>query len=574
MLDINTITKIFSTGFTRETPYATSTSEITWDSLGTIANTSNYLNDDKTMNSNVLHQEYVTVLEKMFDSRANYYKTIESIAHTDKTLEIVDKLIDEILNAVNAKEPFTPMILETEPNAELALEACRELNYECDIYRYDRDLIKKLIIYGEYFLNTSIKPKYGITEINDMVEAKNILPLYKGYKIQEYLGFVKDFDDTEYIQPIGISNDKIRIDRNLLTHFAVSPNRYPLNDKTIPELIHKGYSTLVGVSVLYPALSRLYKLNQLDSAADLQALKQATQQFLIGVPVSSNVKPTDYPEIARTYVNFLQPIMNNNSVDINNFLSTLKNSGGFQVLPYPQGEGVPESIAMPQPDLSILKERLENLNDSIDKALGVDGTDDSSRSVIYAAKSRLVKRLQDVMDARRIGWKEVYLRHLLFKGIYVNPQNFDVQMVALPDYDVFAEAEGISHLITSMRDTFGFVQEVQQMNYAQSIDIQCLFNLWDSYVGTRYPVLKGIFGTPVDLKEPQQQFKEEEEEFTMEEPGRRSFDVNVRNSNFEVPTSNPDLDFDLETPEEETLNPIETTPTENIEVEQENVEEG
>lgn len=507
MLDVNTITKIFSTGFTRETPYATSTTEITWDSLGTLGGTSFINRDDKTITTNALHQEYVTVLEKMFDSRANYYKTIESVAHTDKTLEVVDLFVDEILNAVNAQEPFTPAILETEPNAEKALKACEELNHECDVYRYDRDLLKKLIIYGEYFLNTSVKPGKGIIEINDMVEAKNILPLYKGYKIQEYLGFTKDFDNennSSYITPLGAAEDKIRVDKNLLTHFAVSPNRYPLNDKAIIELIHKGYSTLVGVSVLYPALSRLYKLSQLDSAADIQALSQAAQQFLIGVPVGSNVKPTDYPEIARTYTNFLQPILGNNSnIDINNFLTTLKNSGGFQILPYPQGQGVPESISMPQPDLSILTNRLENLNSSIDKALGVDNIEEGNRSAIYAAKSRLVKRLQDVLTARRYGWKEIYLRHLLFKNIYVNPKNFDVQMAALPDYDVFAEAEGISHLIESMRDVFGFTTEVQNMNVVDSIDAQCLINLFDNYVGTRYPVLKGLFGNAVEeLKNP------------------------------------------------------------------------
>ena len=70
--------------------------------------------------------------------------------------------------------------------------------------------------------------------------------------------------------------------------------------------------------------------------------------------------------------------------------------------------------------------------------------------------------------------------------------NFDVQMAALPDYDVFAEAEGISHLITSLRDIFGFTTEVTQtMNI--DADIDCLINGFDNYVGARYPVFKGLF---------------------------------------------------------------------------------
>ena len=491
MLDINTITKIFNTGFTRMTPSATSTSQITWDSLGA---SKDLLNDNKTINKSELHQEYVTVLEKMFESRANYYKSVDSIAYTDKTLEIVDQLIDEILNAVNAEEPFTPVVLETEPYAREILQACKELNYNCDVYRYDRDMIKKLIIYGEYILSTSVKVGRGVTEINDLVESKNIIPLYKGYKIKEYFGLLRDLENNNNSIPFTVINDKVRIDKNLMTHFVVSPNRYPLSFTDVPELIHKGYSTLVGVSVLYPALSRLYKLAQLDAATDFQALDQASKQLLVGIPVGANVKPSEYPELTRTYVNFLQPILGPTSgnSDYSNILNTLKSSGGFQILPYPQGEGKPEAITFPPSDSTLLLNRKQELNNSIDKTLGLDNSE-GSRQQVYAMKARLVKRLQDVLKARKAGWREIYLRHITLKGIPLsNPMNFDVQMAALPDYDVFAEAEGISHLITSLRDIFGFTTEVTQtMNI--DADIDCLINGFDNYVGARYPVFKGLF---------------------------------------------------------------------------------
>ena len=546
MIDIETITKLFNTGFTRETPSATSTSEISWNSLS--SGTSLLTKEENTINSSILHQEYVDILEKMFTSRAEYYKTIDSISHTDKTLEIVDQLIDEVLNAVNAQEPFTPAILETEPNAEIALQACKELNFNCDIYRYDRDLTKKLIIYGEFFLSTSIKVGKGITELNDLVEAKNILPLYKGYKIQEFIGLLKDFDNSNYVYTLNSDRDKVRIDRNLLTHFAVSPNRYSLKDEKIPELIHKGYSTLVGVSALYPALSRIYKLEQLSTAADMQAMDSVSAQRLIGVPVAPSVKPTDYPELTRTYINFLQPILNN-SQGTTNILTALKNSGGFQVLPYPQGQGKPESIEFPAKDLSSLLQRIENLNNGIDKALGLDNSENNNRSQIYAIKSKLIKRLQDIMEARRLGWKEIYLRHLLFKGIYVNPMNFDVQMAALPDYDIFAEAEGISHLIDSIKDAFSFATDVQAMGLFKSIDASCLQNLFDSYVGTRYPTLKGLFGNAVNTIETDEDLDDEDldddeyNDMTIGSGGHQEFtDTSIKEDTTEESAIEPEIE--------------------------------
>lgn len=549
MIDINTLTKIFNTGFTRETPNPTNITEISWNSFGS---TSNIVTSDKNnmISTTSINSDYVNVLEKMLTSRAEYYKTIDAVAHTDKTLEIVDQLIDEILNAVNAQEPFTPAILESEPNAEKALEACKELNFECDVYRYDRDLLKHLIIYGEYFLSTSVKPGKGITEINDLVESKNILPLYKGYKLKEFIGFIKDFDNSESYITTSWDDNKIRIDRNLMTHFAVSPNRYALKDEKLKELVNKGYSTLVGVSALYPTLSRLYKLNQLDTAADIQALNQIAKPQLIGVPVGSNVKPTDYAEITRTYTNFLQPILGNNqNVDSNNILSALKNTGGFQVLPYPQGQGKPEAISFPVQDISALTSRIDKLNESIDKALGLEGSSENNRSQIYAIKSRLVKRLQDIMIARKFGWREIYLRHLQFKNIYINPINFDVQMAALPDYDIFAEAEGISHLIEAMRDAFGFAQEASTMGLVKSVDGQCLVNLFDSYVGTRYPVLKGLLGNGINTIE-------ESEDENSEEHDDESFSA-YGGSRYEEPElqESPELE-EAESPE------IEETPEE------------
>ena len=237
----------------------------------------------------------------------------------------------------------------------------------------------------------------------------------------EKLGIIDRFD----------ANRKDKTTNEKSYNLVVGTTREALGEyiklEKIPELIHKGYSTLVGVSALYPALSRIYKLEQLNTAADMQAMDSVSAQRLIGVPVASSVKPTDYPELTRTYINFLQPVLNN-SQGTTNILTALKNSGGFQVLPYPQGQGKPESIEFPAKDLSSLLQRIENLNNGIDKALGLDDSGNNNRSQIYAIKSKLVKRLQDVMEARRLGWKEIYLRHLLFKGIYVNPMNFDVQM--------------------------------------------------------------------------------------------------------------------------------------------------
>lgn len=565
MLNIDTITKIFNTGFTRQTPNPTNTEQITWNSLGT-ANLNSLNKINNLITPTEIKQEYINIIEKMLASRADYYKTIDAIAYSDKTLEIVDQLIDEILNAVNAQEPFTPAILESEPNAELALEACRELNHNCHIYRYDRDLLKKLIIYGEYFISTEITVGKGITKINDMIEAQNILPLYDGYDLKEYIGLLKDFSGQTNISQVSWNESQVRIDRNLLTHFAVSPNRFPLKDENLKELINKGYSTLVGVSSLYPALSRLYKLSQLDTAADIQALDQISKPQLIGVPISSNVKPTDYPEIARTYTNFLQPILGNGTnKDINSILNSLKTGGGFQVLPFPQGQGTPEAITFQQQDLTTLNDRIAKLSEAIDKSLGLDDSNSNNRSQIYAIKSRLVKRLQDVLEARRLGWKEIYLRHLLFKGIYVDPMNFDVQMAALPDYDIFAEAEGISHLIEAMRDAFGFATDVQNMGLFESLDASCLQNLFDSYVGTRYPTLKGLFGNAINTIETTEDLDDDEYNDMMKSSGGGHPEFRETTIE-ETPIE--------ETPVEETSNeeiPVEETP--QVEVEETTTEE-
>lgn len=553
-LSISTITKIFNTGFIRRSPTATSQSEISWSSLSNLSGGS----ISGTIDKNVLHQEFIQVLEDMFKSRDNYYKAVEAIQSSDKSLEILDQLIDEILNAVSAQRPFTPAVKNTVLNAKEIIQVCDELNNDCDIYRYDRDMLRRLLLFGEVFIGTTLKTGKGIIELDDTLDGKNIIPLYKGYKIQEYISMPKDQKST-----FNAIQKPIRIDRNLITHFVISPNRYTLNNNEEFKLFNtQGFSVLLGVSILYPALGKLYRLQNLENTADMQALSQASSEQLIGVPVIDSVKPTDYEEIARTYRNFLKPVFGE-GISGNN-QSYNSNTGKFKILPFPQGQGKPESISFDKPDLTILENKVKELADSIDNALGTNDSD-GTRVEVYAKRSRLVRRLMDVLEARRLGWKEIYLRHLTFKGIYVDPADFDVQMAALPDYEVFVEAESLAHLLESLRDTFNFAQDALSSGMVGAVDTNCLVNLFEKFAGNRFTPLKGLF-TSNDIvyaegKEPQEmeggsdhssttmnfsggpgglEGSVDLEDFNTEEPSTE--EPNTEEPNTEEPTANSEIE--------------------------------
>ena len=143
--------------------------------------------------------------------------------------------------------------------------------------------------------------------------------------------------------------------------------------------------------------------------------------------------------------------------------------------------------------------------------------------------------------------------------------NFDVQMAALPDYDIFAEAEGISHLIEAMRDAFGFATDVQNMGLFESLDASCLQNLFDSYVGTRYPTLKGLFGNAINTIETTEDLDDDEYNDMMKSSGGGHPEFRETTIE-ETPVEETSAE---ETPNEEI--PVEETP--QVEVEETTTEE-
>lgn len=501
-LTIDNITKIFSTGFKRQAPSPTDKSTIDWSALGTMASKMSTYDAPKTITKNVLHSEYLKVLDDMYKTRLNYYDAIETIQNSDKTMEVVDKLIQMLVNVVAASTPFSPAILDIEPNAIQALRACKEFNERCDVYLYDRALLRRLIIYGEAFLGTAVQVGKGVVELNDLIEAKRILPCYKGFKVQEFIGFLDDFQGQAYVSAFSGAENKVRVDRNLMTHFVVDPQRHSLSDSDVPELMASGMSALVGTSVLYPALSRLYRLKTMEDSADAIATADALADKIVGIPLKDTVKPEDYPEIARTYTDFLRPILSTPTGNASTNVST--STGSVRVLPYPSGQGKPEVLQFASTDSGSVETRIQALSDSIDKTLGTVANT-GNRSQTFSAMDQLVKRLTDLVEARRRAWKEIYLRNLTFLGIYINPSSFDVKMEALPDYGIFSEAEGIAHLVDALKRLSDYFNDVKEKKIFKECDSACLVNIIEQFLGNRYPALKGMIRGGIQFKaEPQE----------------------------------------------------------------------
>lgn len=533
-LTIDTITKLFATGFKRQAPHPTEKSQIDWTSLGSAMSKIQSTSEPKTITKNVLHSEYLKVLDDMYKSRKSYYDAIDTIQNSDKTMEVVDKLIQTLVNVVSAEAPFSPAILDTEPNAKQALRACKEFNERCDVYLFDRAILKNLIVKGEAFLGTKVQVGQGIVELNDLIDAKRILPCYKGFKVQEYIGFLDDFKDAGYVTSFGVGGNKVRVDRNLMLHFVVDPQRHSLSDSDVPELMSTGMSVLVGTSVLYPALSRLYRLKTMEDSADAIATADALADKIVGIPLKDSVKPEDYPEIARTYTDFLRPIL---TVPTGNASSNVSTStGSVRVLPYPSGQGKPEVLQFANVDSSSVEQRIQSLSDSIDKTLGT-APNTGNRSQAFSNLDQLVKRLTDLNAARKRTWKAAYLRNLTFLGIYINPASFDVKMEALPDYGIFSEAEGITHLVDALRRLTDYFWELKEKEIFNEIDSACVLNAIEQFLGNRYPVLKGMVrGGRV--------FKVQEDDL---DKSNSNFDADFMHSDSSVPSTDFELSLNSET---------------------------
>ena len=489
--NVSTIYRLFN-------PYLNTNSKVNTQSIDkafngryTNAMMDNYSDiDDTSVIVDVIAKVYLDTI----NTRSDLYDLINEIKDIDIAQYIIESVIDDAFNSVDTDEPFMIRYKGNKHDAEIIQPLIDEFVKDFDIYQLFWDIIDDFIIYGEYYLETIVEDGKGIVQINDTVDSRNVFSLYKNYRLLEHIGFANTtaFAGTRYN---AATSEPIRIHKDLLSNFVLDARKVRINltddisISSLPDIIR------VGRSILYPAIKLLKRSNILDTAMLAKELRAALMPLILSVSMPNVATPMDAIAAAKKFEKYftdnagLTQLANDGDVSISTIFSK---TGKIKVAPTFQG-GKAEIAKMDiNTDIENIQSVKDNTDQRINDVIGLPRQGENmTRFEILKTKSRYSKKLIDLQRCTSKGFRQMIVKHLKYKHIYVDEHNIECKFKNILNADVFEEAEGMIAMMSVMTDLNTFIQSiVDNENLGVGVHPDALIKTFDQLLGSRYVTLK------------------------------------------------------------------------------------
>lgn len=445
---------------------------------------------DNIEDTSELTQAISKIFIQTVETRNGLYELIDQVKDLDMASYIRESVIDDAFNSTDTEKPFEVLVKGNHYDVEEAQKACDKFTEKFDIYQLFLDIIDDFLTYGEYYLHTIPRKGYGIVEINDSVETKNVISIYKNYKLVEHIGFVNDnvFADTSYN---AATSDIMRIHKDLLTHFILDARKIRLKVNRTNSVLALPDIIRVGRSLLYPVIKLLKKSDVLDTAIMSKDLRSALLPLILAVTMPGVSTPGDAIACARKYEKYfidntnLAMLAQDGNLDKRMIFN---NVGRIKILPtFQDGKAALNKFDYDS-DTSAIQQSKDKTDDRILQIVGLPGTSENmTRAEILKSKSKYSKRLVDIQRSCAAGLRNLYYKNLLYKGIYINENNIEVRFKNLVNADIFDEAESMISLVSVMQDFINFVNtcaDSENLNIGVNTDV--LIKTFNLLLGDRY----------------------------------------------------------------------------------------
>lgn len=360
--------------------------------------------------------------------------------------------------------------------------------------------------YSEIFLSTKFELGRGLVEVNDDLDIRNLLALYKN---TEFIGAL-EFQIQGKNNAIG----KKFINPEFISHFMLNYKKVPIRlaksfvkEFKVPEKIRCAKPLLIDVVEL------ILQYDILENLATAIELNQATQPIFMGIGVSPD---QDMGEISRNlqeWSNVLNKNKNNvinslESLDIQQLLSYMQQ---IELVPYSQDEGtnMMRQIQVNYKDTN-LTDKINNLRKIIAQAVGIpesylatmtyQGAKDTKEDALHTNPrySRMLFKIQQLIAK---GIRDVIYKHLKFKfsnedGIVtrvIDKDCIEVLFDSATNLNSRLENENLIINAQAMSDLLGMIDGVAtSQNIHVKIKTENFLELWKKEF-SKVPQVRDVF---------------------------------------------------------------------------------
>ena len=371
--------------------------------------------------------------------------------------------------------------------------------------------------YSEIFLSTKFELGRGLVEVNDDLEIRNLIALYKNTEFTGALEFQLDGKRNA----IG----KKFINPEFISHFMLNYHKIPVKlAKTFVKQYKLPEKIRIAKPILIDVVELILQYDILEKLATAIELNQATQPIFMGIGVSPD---QDMGEISRNlqeWSNVLNKNKNNvinslESLDISQLLSYMQQ---IELVPFSQDEGtnMMRQIQVNYKDTN-LTDKINNLRKIIAQAVGIpesylatmtyQGAKDTKEDALHTNPrySRMLFKIQQLIAK---GIRDVIYKHLKFK--FSNEQGVCTRVIDKDCIDVLfdsatnlnsrLENENMILNAEAMSNLLGMVDGVAT---SQNIHVKVItdqfLELWKKEFA-KVPAVRDIF-EPMTEEEIQQQ---------------------------------------------------------------------
>lgn len=360
--------------------------------------------------------------------------------------------------------------------------------------------------YSEIFLSTKFELGRGLVEVNDDLDIRNLLALYKN---TEFIGAL-EFQ----IQGKNNALGKKFINPEFISHFMLNYKKVPIRlaksfvkEFKVPEKIRCAKPLLIDVVEL------ILQYDILENLATAIELNQATQPIFMGIGVSPD---QDMGEISRNlqeWSNVLNKNKNNviNSLESLDVQQLLQYMQQIELVPYSQDEGtnMMRQIQVNYKDTN-LTDKINNLRKIIAQAVGIpesylatmtyQGAKDTKEDALHTNPrySRMLFKIQQLIAK---GIRDVIYKHLKFKfsnedGIVtrvIDKDCIEVLFDSATNLNSRLENENLIINAQAMSDLLGMIDGVAtSQNIHVKIKTENFLELWKKEF-SKVPQVRDVF---------------------------------------------------------------------------------
>ena len=497
-ISVKNLASMFYTGYSQISPGRTRTDVVSFDTnLNSKYNMSiaNAFVDGDPRTS-TLANILATIYTETYQTKKELFELYRSVKDLDQASVIIDDFIDDAFATPDSDYPFTIKITDDVYGKEDIEQNIANFVKKFDIYQLDHDTHEDFLVYGDYYLTTIPKIGQGIVEIMDNVDIENVFSIYKNNTLIQHIGMNKNsmFANSSVS---GYAGQLRPIHPDLLSHFILDTRKIkiamPQMDASIfalPENIR------IGRSVLFSSLALLKKYQLLDLALTYKEVRNALMPILLGVNTGSFTRPDEMIEACKTIESYLQDgtAMSFDLENTENIESLLQGSTGVKVAPVPGDKGRLDKIDIGQTanETVGLKDILDDTGNRIATTSGGVTSNESgkSRLEILKSNSRRSKKLIDIQRGKANGWRNLIHKHLRYQHINIEKESIQLNYKAIPNADIFEEANGLVTLLSVVNDLQTFADSVKQSNNGYKVNANKMIDAFNLYIGNRYKVLK------------------------------------------------------------------------------------